>query len=160
MRFKLITIIIVSCLPRLALATLGENTASIVQDNQVLNNNLLKTSQAQRISYYKAPQLQHLAKYDISTMITSDGVVVKQFIRDGKVFAISWHGPRIPNLRQLYGVYFKDFIASTTINRGMHQRRVDGLDFTATVSGISGKLVGQALLKSQLPPSLALTDLH
>jgi len=88
----------------LSYATLGENPDSINKDIQVLNatsNSRQSLSSAKNLTTSKA-QLKQQASYDQYSFTTDDGITVIQYVANGNVFAIKWHGSHIPNLRQLY----------------------------------------------------------
>ena len=157
MRNKLKIAMLAAILPGLACATLGNNPATINNDLQVLNGNLA-TSNVQTKNA-NPTTLIHNAKYDVYIFTTAQGITVKQYVANDQVFAISWRGPRIPNLRQLYGTYFNSYSQTKTQNTGMSQRVINTLDLDASTYGINGAFVGRAVLKTQLPEGVTIENL-
>lgn len=142
-------------------ATLGENPDSINKDIQVLNitsSGSQSLSSAKTITVSKA-QLKQQANYDQYSFITDDEITVTQYVANGNVFAIKWHGSHIPNLRQLYGAYFPAYQTSKSAYMGTSQHKVTTTIFDAGVTGIAGAFSGYALLKAELPANLTLADL-
>ena len=41
--------------------------------------------------------------------ISNEQIVIREYVSQGSVFAVSWHGVRHPDLRNLLGRYFQDF---------------------------------------------------
>jgi hypothetical protein len=51
--------------------------------------------------------------YTVQEIKTPTGVVVREYISsDGKIFAVVWQGPFLPDLRQLLGSHFEHFSQS------------------------------------------------
>src|SRR6202451_168485 len=48
--------------------------------------------------------------YTVHEIQAATGTVVREFVSpEGTVFAVAWHGPRVPDLRQLMGSYFEQY---------------------------------------------------
>ena len=142
-------------------ATLGEKPDSINKDIQVLNTTNganQNLSSAKNITASKA-QLKQQVNYDQYSFTTDDGITVIQYVANGNVFAIKWHGSHIPNLRQLYGSYFPAYQSTKGAYLGTSQHKIDTLVLNAGVTGIAGAFSGYALLKAELPANLTLADL-
>lgn len=157
MKNKLKMAMLAAILPGLACATLGNTPATINKDLQALNGN--STIANAQIKNANQATLAHNTQYDIYTFTTTQGITIKQYVANDQVFAVTWHGPRIPNLRQLYGTYFNSYSQAKTPNTGMSNRSVDTLDLNATTYGISGAFVGRAVLKAQLPEGITIENL-
>jgi hypothetical protein len=79
-----------------AQANLGGDAASVVADAAELHGVARAT-----------PMLQ----YDIEEITSDSGVRVREFLnRNGIVFAVTWNGPVVPNLRTLLGSSFDSYI--------------------------------------------------
>src|ERR1035438_3148490 len=79
-------------LPCLASAALGEPEASVLADGAQLQGSIKVSDQAS----YRLHEIQ-----------LPSGTLVREYAGlDGTVFAITWHGPYVPNLRQILGRYF------------------------------------------------------
>jgi hypothetical protein len=96
-------VLLMLALPLPALAALGGDATSVDQDQQQMKASR-KTTQAEA--------------YTVHELKDSAGTVVKEYISPaGKVFAISWHGPFIPNMQQILGTYFDQFAQGAKIQR-------------------------------------------
>jgi hypothetical protein len=72
-----------------ALAALGGDVTSVHED-QAQMKGTLKTTQA--------------AAYTVQQITAPGNTVIKEYVSPaGKVFAVTWHGPFIPNMQQLLG---------------------------------------------------------
>lgn len=157
MKNKILFLLIGSLAYSVANATLGQSSTTINQDLQVLNSGPGKVSLQSANS--KPLTLEHTTKYEVYTFTIANDIIVKQYVANKKVFAIVWRGPRIPNLRQLYGTYFNDYVNTKAANLGMSQRAIGSDELIATVYGVSGAYIGRAILKSQMPANVTLQDL-
>ena len=94
--------------PGVACAALGEPEASVTADVAQLKGSIKVTDR----SGYRVHEIQ-----------LSSGTVVREFVRpDGKVFAIAWKGPTIPNLRQILGQYFDNYVTAAKAKHQGHTR--------------------------------------
>jgi hypothetical protein len=81
--------------PLTASATLGEDETS-VQAEQERMNAVLKTTRTEA--------------YTVHEIKGPTGTVVREYVSpEGKVFAVVWQGPLIPDLRKLFGKYFGQY---------------------------------------------------
>ncbi len=87
-----------------ASATLGEPESSLTAETQ-LNRASIKQSD--------------YGSYRVHQMQLPSGTVLREYAGpDGKIFAVSWNGPFIPNLRQSLGSYFAEFAAEAPAAHG------------------------------------------
>ena len=78
-----------------ALAALGGDVSSV------------ETDRAHMKAAVKQTQVDG---YDIHEISAPGGTVVKEYVSPaGKVFAVSWHGPFVPDMQQILGTYFQQF---------------------------------------------------
>jgi hypothetical protein len=88
---------------RIALAALGGDEASIQADRIHLKGAV------------SVRQTQHFAMHEI---VQPSGTSVQQYVSPaGKVFAVAWQGPVMPDLRQVLGSYFDHYIAAAKAKR-------------------------------------------
>jgi hypothetical protein len=79
-----------------ARANLGGDAASVAADAAELHGVARSTP---------------LPQYDIEEITSDSGMRVREFLnRDGIVFAVTWSGPVVPNLRTLLGSSFESYI--------------------------------------------------
>ena len=78
-----------------AFAALGGDATSVQADLVTMKGTLRMTS---------------TAGYTVHEITTPAGTVVREYLTPvGKVFAVSWRGPVIPDLRQMLGDYYGQF---------------------------------------------------
>jgi hypothetical protein len=132
--------------PRIASATLGEPEVSIQADGAKLQSSVKMTDQS---------------LYHMHEMTLASGTVVREFVGlDGKVFAVSWRGPYMPNLRQTLGKYFDVMKATprTRVDRNRVQLQQD--DLVVQNGGHMLAFSGRAYLISAIPAGVTVGDLH
>jgi hypothetical protein len=89
-------------------------------------------------------------------MTLGNGGAVREFTNtDGTVFAVSWMGPRRPDLRQLFGsAYFQRFQADNAQTGHIRMRRAlasTHADFIVRTGGVSSAQWGYAILPQATP---------
>jgi hypothetical protein len=100
--------------------------------------------------------------YTVSAITLPTGTVVNEYISAaGKVFAVTWKGPSVPNLQQTLGSYFSAFQAAGATPHGgnHHQLRVQQADFVMQTGGHMRAWRGTAYVPSLLPPNFSLDDI-
>lgn len=91
--------------------------------------------------------------YSVHEMKTPVGTTVRQFASpSGTVFAVSWQGFS-PDLHQLLGEYFDEYVASASSQRARRGRGVyiDNGDLVVETGGHMRFAVGRAYLRSKVP---------
>ena len=82
------------------------------------------------------------------------GTSIREFVSPaGVVFGVAWQGPSTPDLRQLLGSHFDEFVqavqsSSTRRARGRH---VETGDLVFDSGGHMRFIVGRAFLRSKVP---------
>lgn len=88
----------------------------------------------------------------------STGHVIREYASpDGQVFAVSWEGPTVPDLRQLLGErYFAEFqqAAAARQHYGRHPLLIETPEFVFQQTGHFRDFHGRAYLPQLLPLSL------
>ena len=80
-----------------AFASLGGGASTVEQDRVQMRS-------------AKRAAAQPSSKYTVQEMQTDAGTTVKEFISpQGTVFAVTWQGPVMPDLQQLFGRYYDQF---------------------------------------------------
>jgi hypothetical protein len=94
------------------------------------------------------------AAYTVHEITAAGGSVVREYISpQGKVFAVSWHGPVLPDFQQLLGDYYADFRQGVQ----SRERRIRGpvvVEKPGVVIQSAGHMrnfMGRAYLTNQLP---------
>ena len=130
-----------------AAATLGEAAPSIQKD-QVRMRGTLRISQNQA---YSVHELQ--APY---------GTVVREYVSpaSGKVFAVTWQGPRIPDLQQLLGAYFDQYTRAVQSRRGQGPLIIQVPGLVVQSAGHQRSFIGRAFLPQEVPSGVSPHTLH
>ncbi|KND57666.1 hypothetical protein BSCH_00765 [Candidatus Paraburkholderia schumanniana] len=93
-----------------------------------------------------------------------NGIVVREYVDSGgKVYAVSWRGPAMADVRSLLGTYFETFLeaANATIGEaGLHTARVAQGDLVVENRVRLREFSGRAWLASALPPGVDATDIQ
>src|SRR3569623_38646 len=99
---------LVTLLATPARAALGDDVATVA---------------AAQARLYADLTVSHRGSYAIHELAMPSGIRLRHFVGgDGKVFAVSWSGGWRPNLREVMGSHYDDFIAATRgkpIKRGV-----------------------------------------
>lgn len=121
-----------------AAATLGEDVASVRADQTQMD---------------AALQITGAAKFAVHEILVPSGTVIKEYVSPaGMVFAVSWEGPSLPDLRQLLGRYFDEYIGtlrSRDVGRG--SRRTQGPGLVVQSGGHMRAFFGRAYVPQMLP---------
>jgi hypothetical protein len=135
---------LVVCPP--VLATLGEDVATVENDRVQMKAQLRTTS---------------VAGYTVHEIQTSNGVKVREYVApSGKVFAVAWNGPVLPDFRQTFGSYFNEYHADASSPRvGRRHLVVEHADLVVHSNGHMRAFYGNAYVPSLLPPNFSATDI-
>ena len=90
------------------------------------------------------------------------GTVIREYAGlDGKVFAVTWHGPFSPNLRQTLGSYFDQYAAAAPAGRqDRNHVQVRTSNLVVQVGGHMRAYSGRAYLPQALPSGVTPGDLQ
>jgi len=92
-----------------ATASLGGNAGSIQADTARMNANVTRTAG----DAYETHQLQ-----------SPTGTVVTEYLSSsGTVFAVTWHGPFMPDMQQILGSYFQQYSAALSSKTSSQPRQ-------------------------------------
>ena len=100
--------------------------------------------------------------YTVNEITLPTGTVVREYISaEGKVFAVTWKGPAVPDLEQTLGTYFATFKAAASVPHGAdhHHLTVRTSDLVLQTGGHMRAHVGKAYVQSLLPPNFSLDDI-
>lgn len=130
-----------------ARASLGEAESAVESDAQQLRGSVTTTERTN----YRLHEIQ-----------LPSGTVLREFATaGGNVFAVAWHGPVIPDLKQALGQYFDVFTAAArSPHDGHHQLEIRREDFVMQSSGHMRAFSGRAYLPQALPSGVSLDELH
>ncbi|MGH8800877.1 MAG: DUF2844 domain-containing protein [Casimicrobiaceae bacterium] len=130
-----------------AFAALGGTVAS-VKDDQRQMQGTLRTTQGPRFTVH---ELEAASRATVREYVAPSGVV----------FGIAWQGPSQPDLRQLLGPYYQQYIDA------LAQRRTRRAPVTVALPGLvvqaGGHMrafVGKAWLPPEMPPGVVSGDIQ
>ncbi len=130
----------------LARAELGGKVDSIVADRVAMKATLRQIPSAQ---------------FTIHEITTPSGVQVREYLSPaGIVFAVTWKGAMIPDLRQLLGTYFSTFQQAGAQHTGHGPLLISRPDFVMQSTGHMRAFAGLAYAPSLVPPGVLVTELH
>jgi len=105
------------------------------------------------------------SSYTVRETTLGNGTVVREYLaQDGTVFGIAWHGPQMPNLSDLLGTYFPQYLAgvqAVRAARGGHGPvAVDQSGLVVHSGGHMGAFTGEAWLPQALPDGVSGSDIQ
>lgn len=92
--------------------------------------------------------------YSVHELRAPTGTRIREFVSPaGQVFAISWQGSSIPDLRQLLGQYFDQYMqaAQTTTRVQRHVVHIETGEMVFDSGGHMRFIAGRAYLRDKLP---------
>lgn len=100
--------------------------------------------------------------YGVHELTTTSGVHVHEYVAGGKVFAVSWQGPVIPDLRQLLGAYYATYAqAAAAPHAGGHRHlKVDQPGLVVESNGRMRAFYGRAWDPALLPANFTVADIR
>jgi hypothetical protein len=124
-------------------AALGESRASIQEDHAALGGTALVVTRTDG--------------YEVHETTTADGGRVRQYVgAQGTVFAVSWSARFQPNLKQLLGSYYDEYLSASRAHRGGHH--LLSISTPRLVLGVVQRprgFAGQAHVPDLLPAGVA-----
>ncbi len=136
----------VLCLSAPALAALGGDASSV---------------EADRASMKGALRVTRSVDYDVHEIQTPAGMIIHEYVSaQGKVFAVTWRGPGLPDLGQLLGSYSAQLTqAATRPHYNHHHLRIETPDVVMQSNAYLRIRSGRAWVRALLPQSLSARDL-
>lgn len=107
--------------------------------------------------------------YSVQEITAAAGTVVREYVSSsGVVFAVSWNGPAMPDLKQTLGTYFTQYQTAVTTQRaqathrgrGHNHLEIRGPSLIVHAGGHMRQYFGVAYVPSLMPPNLSISDLH
>ncbi|MGF6569866.1 Protein of unknown function [Paraburkholderia fungorum] len=106
------------------------------------------------------------SSYTVRETTYGSGTVVREYLAtDGSVFGIAWNGPQMPDLSDLLGTYFSQYVDGVKAVRAArgHARGPVAVEQSGLVvrsGGHMGGFSGQAWLPSALPAGVSGSDIQ
>ncbi|MGO9085961.1 MAG: DUF2844 domain-containing protein [Candidatus Sulfotelmatobacter sp.] len=137
-------------LPLPAFAVLGAHADSVQED---------------RVRLQAKERITTTWAYTIHELTSPVGTVVREYVSPGgRVFAVSWQGPFIPEMKQLLGSYFPQYSLAAQEQRERHLGRwslnIDDSSLVVHSAGHMRAYSGQAYDPGLLPAGVSSDDLR
>ena len=151
MKSRLLRVLVaILLLPFPVLASLGGNVTSVQEDQAKMQASLRSTSGN---------------SYTVHEMQTPSGVAVKEYVSpSGKVFAVTWEGPFHPDLRQLLGTYFDQYVQAVQAQQARQRGRgpvlIQQAGLVVQISGHFRAVRGSAYLPQMMPVGVHAEELR
>jgi hypothetical protein len=131
-----------------AFATLGEDVSSVQSDQA-------RMKAAVRFLPGQA--------YAVHEMRVPSGTVVREFVSPaGTVFGVTWQGSFAPDLRQLLGTHFEEYVqaAQAPANRRGRGLHIETDDMVFESGGHMRFITGRAYLRSKMPQGVRADEIR
>lgn len=143
-------LLVMLALPFPLLASLGGDVTSVQADQAKMQGTLRTISSD---------------SYTVHEIQASSGVAVKEYVSPGgKVFAVTWQGPFHPDLRQLLGAYFAQYVeavqAQQAHRRGHGPLLIQQTGLVVQMSGHMRSFSGKAYIPQMLPAGVYAVDIR
>jgi hypothetical protein len=126
---------------RPATAALGEQESSIAADQAHLR---------------ASTRVTRADGYTLHEMRSDSGTVVREYASPtGTVFAVSWQGPFLPDMKQLLGAHFDEYARATKARRRRGPIVVREPGLVVEMSGHPRSFSGRAYVPDLVPPGVA-----
>jgi len=133
------------CVSAPALAGLGDDASSVELD---------------RVSMKAQLRVTPYVGYDLHEIQTPAGAVIHEYVSGGKVFAVSWHGPGLPDLTQLLGSYAAQLAqAQPRTHYNHHHLRIETPEVVMQSDAYLRSRSGRAWVPGLFPQSLSPKDI-
>ena len=142
----MVLLVLALAVPARAVAALGEDAGSVARDRDALKGTLAVTP---------------AVAYEIHELKASTGVVREYLAQSGLVFAVTWQGPRAPDLRQLLGAYFERYTAEARAHHtGHHVLSIETPDFVVSAVRFQRGFQGRAILPALTPAGVTRDEIR
>ncbi|HTM36506.1 MAG TPA: DUF2844 domain-containing protein [Terriglobales bacterium] len=125
-------------------AVLGEDVSSVQTDRAYINATM---------------RVMPAQNYTVHELRSAAGVVVREYASaSGRIFAVAWQGPTLPDMKQLLGSYFEEFqsAAQAQTRPGGHSPLiVQHPGLVVELGGHMRSFVGRAYLSDQMPSEVS-----
>jgi hypothetical protein len=120
------------------------------------------TVQADAVQLKGSSKATEHAGYRVQEIQLPSGTLVREFVgSDGKVFAVAWNGPTVPNLRQTLGQYFDNFVTAAQAKHADHHHlQIQQSDLVVQAGGHMRAFSGRAYLPQAVPAGVSIGDLR
>lgn len=163
-------LLLVVLVPALSFASLGGDLNSVLSDQIKFQGSERVTQmgsyeiheiqmQAAQAATQAGAQTGTQPEVKNNTSPGTNATVVREYVSPaGLVFAVTWHGPFLPNMRQLLGSHFQQFADAvkqqSSSRPGRHPLQVVQPEFAVQLTGNPHSHAGKVYLPGMLPAGL------
>ncbi len=136
------------CLASAARAGLGERVESVPRDHAALHGAALKVTP--------------MANYDLHEITTAAGDRVREYVSaDGAVFATTWSGHSMPDLKVVLAAHYTEYTAGAQAHRASHHVfSMDTDRLVLRVVKLPRGLAGSARVPALVPAGMSVQDIR
>jgi Protein of unknown function (DUF2844) len=139
-RFRFAVALFALCTPLFAHAALGDHISSVDAD---------------RVRLKASARMTQRAAYTLHELQSDNGVVVREFVSPaGTVFGVAWQGPALPDLQQVLGTHFDEYVQALRQKRARGPRAARYGNLIVQVSGHQRAITGRAYLADAIPANV------
>jgi hypothetical protein len=133
--------------PTAAYAGLGDSSVSIARDRAAMRSSLNTVS---------------MKGYDVQELTDESGATVREYVSSaGTVFALTWSGTQVPDLKLLLSTYYDRYVAAAQTHRtGHHVLSIATPELVMTVVRFQRKSSGQVYAPSLMPSGVTRQELR
>ena len=100
------------------------------------------------------------ANYTLFEIQTPSGTAVREYVSSsGMVFAVAWEGPSLPDLRQLLGGFFAQYVQAANTG-GTGTRVIEQPGLVVYAGGHMRAFRGRALATDLIPAAFGLEEIR
>ena len=139
--------LVAGCFGMSAHAGLGDSTDSVARDRGVL--------------HAQTETRTTTAAYDRHEFTTASGTRVREYVsKSGKVFAVSWSGPSLPDLKTVLGSHYDAYLAAATApHHNHHVLTISTPGLMLQNSRLPRGFTGRAHIPSLVPAGVSSAEL-
>jgi hypothetical protein len=102
--------------------------------------------------------------YDVHEIKAPGGTIVDEYVSpsNGRIFAVAWHGPFVPEMQQILGAYFQQFSAALQAQKKTYGRHVLNIQESGLVVQSAGHMRaywGRAYVPEMLPQGITADEI-
>jgi hypothetical protein len=104
------------------------------------------------------------SSYNVHEIQGASGIVLREYVSSsGKVFGIAWQGPSHPDLRQVLGAYYNQYVQAVQAQRAQRRGRgpvlIEQPGFVIETGGHMRALMGRAYIPQNVPPGVSAEEI-
>ncbi len=151
--------------PRFLIAVAAVMTAAMALPAWASLGGDVTSVQADQLHMQGTRRTTAAAAYTVHEIQAANGTVVREFVAsNGKVFAVAWHGPWMPDLHQLLGTYFDQFVqarqSESNARPGRRPVKVEQPGLVVENGGHLRAFSGRAYAPDMLPAGVTVGDIQ